>query len=125
MEIVLVYFLIINVIGYSLMGIDKKRAVRGAWRISEASLFTVAFLGGALGCTLGMNHFRHKTKHLSAAVSVPTDITAPFRLRLLPPLRPKFLFSVLRCHDHSSVAGIHTADSSGIHDDTFFEFTFG
>lgn len=63
MEIVLVHFLIINVIGYSLMGIDKKRAVRGAWRISEASLFTVAFLGGALGCTLGMNHFRHKTKH--------------------------------------------------------------
>ena len=63
MEIVLVYFLIINVIGYSLMGIDKIRAVRGAWRISEAFLFTVAFLGGALGCTLGMNHFRHKTKH--------------------------------------------------------------
>ena len=63
MEIVLVYFLIINVIGYSLMGIDKKRAVRGAWRISEASLFTVAFLGGALGCTLGRQYFRHKTKH--------------------------------------------------------------
>lgn len=63
MQIVSVYFLIINIIGYSLMGIDKKRAVRGAWRISEASLFTVAFLGGALGCTLGMNHFRHKTKH--------------------------------------------------------------
>lgn len=63
MQIVSVYFLIINIIGYSLMGIDKKRAVRGAWRISEASLFTVAILGGALGCTLGMNHFRHKTKH--------------------------------------------------------------
>ena len=45
------------------MGIDKKRAVRGAWRISEASLFFTAFLGGSLGCILGMNHFRHKTKH--------------------------------------------------------------
>ncbi len=53
----------INFIGYVIMGVDKKRAIRGAWRISEASLFTVALLGGALGCTLGMNHFRHKTKH--------------------------------------------------------------
>ena len=57
------YLFIINIIGFALMGIDKKRAVRGAWRISEASLFLVAFLGGALGCTLGMRHFRHKTKH--------------------------------------------------------------
>lgn len=57
------YLFIINIIGFALMGIDKKRAIRGAWRISEASLFLVAFLGGALGCTLGMRHFRHKTKH--------------------------------------------------------------
>jgi len=49
--------------GFAVMGIDKKRAIRGAWRISEASLFLTAFLGGALGCTLGMQYFRHKTKH--------------------------------------------------------------
>ena len=53
----------INFIGYVIMGVDKKRAIRGAWRISEASLFLTALLGGALGCTLGMQHFRHKTKH--------------------------------------------------------------
>ena len=57
------YLLVINLIGYIIMGVDKKRAIRGAWRISEASLFMVALLGGALGCTLAMNHFRHKTKH--------------------------------------------------------------
>lgn len=57
------YLVIINLIGFAVMGIDKKRAIRGAWRISEASLFLAAFLGGALGCTLGMRHFRHKTKH--------------------------------------------------------------
>ncbi len=62
-EIFAGYLLIINLIGFIIMGVDKKRAIRGAWRISEASLFTVALLGGALGCTLGMNHFRHKTKH--------------------------------------------------------------
>lgn len=58
-----VYLVIINIAGFAIMGIDKKRAIRGAWRISEASLFAFALLGGALGCTLGMNHFRHKTKH--------------------------------------------------------------
>ena len=57
------YWIVINLIGLIMMGVDKKRAVRGAWRISEASLFGIALLGGALGCTLGMQFFRHKTKH--------------------------------------------------------------
>ncbi len=59
----LFYLLIVNFIGYLMMGIDKKRAIRGAFRISEASLFLSAFLGGSLGCILGMQHFRHKTRH--------------------------------------------------------------
>lgn len=58
-----IYLAIVNGVGFALMGIDKKRAVRGAWRVSEASLFCAALLGGALGCTLGMYHFRHKTRH--------------------------------------------------------------
>lgn len=63
MTIALIYCILINVIGYAVMGIDKRRAIRGAWRIPEARLFLIAFLGGALGCTLGMWRFRHKTKH--------------------------------------------------------------
>ena len=63
MTIAIIYFSVINLIGFTIMGVDKKRAVRGAWRISEASLFLTALLGGALGCTLGMKHFCHKTKH--------------------------------------------------------------
>ena len=64
LQIILIgYLVIINLIGFAARGIDKKSAIRGAWRISEASLFLTAFLGGALGCTLGMRHFRHKTKH--------------------------------------------------------------
>ena len=62
-KFLIAYLLIMNVIGFAIMGIDKKRAIRGAWRISEASLFLTAFLGGALGCTLGMRYFHHKTKH--------------------------------------------------------------
>lgn len=63
MTIFWIYYGIINLIGFAIMGVDKKRAIRGAWRISEASLFATALLGGALGCTLGMQHFRHKTRH--------------------------------------------------------------
>ena len=59
----LIYLIGINLAGFIIMGVDKKRAIRGAWRISEASLFFTALLGGSLGCILGMRHFRHKTKH--------------------------------------------------------------
>lgn len=61
--ILLIYLIGINLAGFIIMGVDKKKAIRGAWRISEASLFFTAFLGGSLGCILGMQHFRHKTKH--------------------------------------------------------------
>ena len=58
-----IYLLIINVVGFAMMGIDKNRAKRGEWRIPEKTLFTCALLGGSLGTTLGMSTFRHKTKH--------------------------------------------------------------
>lgn len=70
------YLFIINIIGFALMGIDKKRAVRGAWRISEASLFWVALAGGALGCTLGMHRFRHKTRHWYFRYGMPAIFLA-------------------------------------------------
>lgn len=63
MKLFIAYIIIVNIVGFVLMGVDKKRAIRGAWRIPEATLFGTALLGGALGCTLGMQHFRHKTKH--------------------------------------------------------------
>ncbi len=70
------YLLIINIVGFAVMGIDKKRAIRGAWRISEASLFLTALLGGALGCIIGMQHFRHKTKHWYFKYGMPAIFLA-------------------------------------------------
>ncbi len=69
--IFLVYYIIINLIGFIIMGVDKRKAIRNAYRIPEASLFFVALIGGALGTTLGMNHFRHKTKHWYFVVGMP------------------------------------------------------
>ena len=82
-KILIIYLLIINIIGFSVMGIDKKRAIRGAWRISEASLFLTAFLGGALGCTLGMQRFRHKTKHWYFRYGLPAITLVQFILLFL------------------------------------------
>ena len=66
MEVILIivsYFIIVNLLGFALMGIDKSRAINHKWRIKEAPLFLIAFLGGGIGSTLGMFFFRHKTKH--------------------------------------------------------------
>lgn len=63
LTIALVYLVIVNIVGFVMMGIDKKKAIRGAWRIPEASLFLVALIGGSIGSILGMQTFRHKTKH--------------------------------------------------------------
>lgn len=58
-----VYLLVVNVVAFALMGIDKSKAKRGAWRIPERTLFLPVVLFGSLGGTLGMLTFRHKTKH--------------------------------------------------------------
>ncbi len=83
MTLFIIYIIVINLIGFLMMGIDKKRAIRGAFRISEASLFLTALLGGALGCTLGMNHFRHKTKHWYFKYGMPCIFLAQILLLVL------------------------------------------
>ncbi len=61
--VLIVYLLVVNVVAFALMGIDKSKAKRGAWRIPERTLFLPVVLFGSLGGTLGMVTFRHKTKH--------------------------------------------------------------
>ena len=74
------YYLVINFIGFAIMGIDKRKAIKGAYRIPEATLFCVALLGGSLGTTLGMNLFRHKTKHWYFVVGMPLIFFAQLAL---------------------------------------------
>ncbi|MFD4705477.1 DUF1294 domain-containing protein [Gottfriedia sp. NPDC058432] len=57
------YLVIVNIISFAIMGIDKSRAKRKAWRIPERILFLFAIIGGSIGSILGMYYFRHKTKH--------------------------------------------------------------
>lgn len=68
---ILLYLLLINLLGLFFMYSDKRKAQNNEYRISERTLWTVAILGGALGSTLGMNWFRHKTKHASFKWGLP------------------------------------------------------
>lgn len=61
----------VNVLAFVLFGLDKWFAVRGMWRISERTLFTVALLGGTAGALLGMAVFHHKTRHKTFTLGMP------------------------------------------------------
>ena len=69
--IALVVIAVMNVVSFALMGIDKRRARRGAWRISEKALFLTTACFGGLGGVLGMRVFHHKTQHWYFKVFFP------------------------------------------------------
>lgn len=68
------YYLCVNIIAFILYGMDKKYAREGRWRIPEKTLLGIAVIGGAAGAWMGMQAFRHKTKHLSFRVLVPVFV---------------------------------------------------
>lgn len=65
------YFAAVNLIGFALMGIDKYKAKKRAFRIPEATLFIIAVIGGSIGSIIGMYTFRHKTRHRSFVYGMP------------------------------------------------------
>ncbi|MGN0514088.1 MAG: DUF1294 domain-containing protein, partial [Lachnospiraceae bacterium] len=71
MELVYYYLIVVNIIGFAIMGRDKHLARKKQWRIPESTLLFFALIGGATGGTLGMYYFRHKTKHLFFKVGFP------------------------------------------------------
>lgn len=79
----LIYAGVLNLIGFALMGIDKLKATRRAFRIPEATLFIVALIGGSAGSILGMYLFRHKTRHLRFTVGMPVILLIQTVLVLL------------------------------------------
>ena len=71
LKYVLYYLAAINVVTFLVYGIDKWRAKRGAWRISEKTLFLLPILGGSIGAIAGMKVFHHKTKHWCFQYGLP------------------------------------------------------
>ena len=66
-----IYLIVINIITFLVMGLDKWKAKRGSWRIQESALFTFVIFGGGIGGILGMIHFHHKTKKIKFKIGFP------------------------------------------------------
>ena len=71
MELLLYYFVCVNVLTFFVYGIDKWQARQGKWRISEATLLLFAVIGGSIGAWLGMRVWRHKTMHKKFKYGIP------------------------------------------------------
>ena len=92
--LLLEYLIAVNLIDFALMGIDKYKAKKRAFRIPEATLFIVAIIGGSIGSIIGMYAFRHKTRHWYFVYGMPAILIlqillialllhAPFEISLL------------------------------------------
>lgn len=71
MTLKFIYLLLVNLLLFILMGIDKRKAITNKWRIKEKTLLTLCLLGGSIGGIIGMYIFRHKTKHLKFKIGFP------------------------------------------------------
>ena len=71
MKILILYLVFIILLTFAAYGIDKRKAQKNAWRIKESTLLLLAAAGGSVGALLGMQIFRHKTKHPKFTVGVP------------------------------------------------------
>lgn len=76
-----IVYLMLNVIAFSLFGLDKQRAKRGLWRIRESVLLAVIWLMGGVGAWLGMRLFRHKTQKRRFVISA--NVASVLQLALI------------------------------------------
>ena len=68
------YLLAINIVSFFLYGIDKYKAKKNKWRISEATLLMIVVIGGSIGAWVGMRLWHHKTMHKKFKYGIPLII---------------------------------------------------
>lgn len=73
-ELFVGYLVVINLVAIILIYIDKQKAKKHQWRISEDTLIGVSIIGGGIGALWGMHVFRHKTKHAKFTIGIPLII---------------------------------------------------
>ncbi len=76
LKLALTYLILINVVTFCVYALDKQRARKGKWRVSEATLVMLAIIGGSLGALLAMFICRHKTRHTRFIVGIPAILLA-------------------------------------------------
>ena len=70
-KIIVIYLIVINMVTFFIYGVDKWKAMRSKWRISEAMLLGLAVIGGSIGAWLGMKVWHHKTMHKKFKYGIP------------------------------------------------------
>lgn len=80
---VIIYIVLINIIAFGAMYWDKKRAIKGKWRIKENTLLLLVLLGGGIGAIAGMYTFRHKTKKMDFVIGFPLILICQIILIIL------------------------------------------
>ena len=83
MKTYIIYFILINVVTFFLFGVDKWKAKKGRWRISEATLLIFAVIGGSIGAWLGMKTWHHKTMHKKFKYGIPLILLVQIALLYL------------------------------------------
>lgn len=66
-----IYIIAVNLVTFVTYGIDKYKSIKRKWRISEATLLTMAVIGGSIGAWAGMKVWRHKTMHKKFTIGIP------------------------------------------------------
>ena len=74
-EFLIIYLIVINIVGAIVNIVDKQKAKKNKWRIPEATLWTIALLGGSIGSYITMRTIRHKTQHKSFMIGFPAIIS--------------------------------------------------
>lgn len=81
--VLIIYFIIMNLIGFFAMYLDKYKAKKHLWRIPEATLFLIAIIGGSIGSIIGMRIFHHKTRHWYFVYGMPAILFLQIALIVL------------------------------------------
>ena len=78
--LILIYVAVMSLIAFAAFGLDKYKAKADKWRTPEKTLFALAIIGGGIGAFLGMQVFRHKTKHKQFVIGNPAIMIAQLTL---------------------------------------------
>ena len=73
--IIALYLTVVNLAGFAVMGIDKRKAIRHLWRVRESTLFLIALAGGSLGSI--------KTRHWYFVYGMPAILVLQIILAVL------------------------------------------
>lgn len=78
--LLILWLILINLVLFIMMGVDKWKARRHRWRIPEKALLGAAVIGGSAGGILGMLIFHHKTKHPKFYIGYPVILVVQLLL---------------------------------------------